>query len=78
MAKGRGSFMPSFGVGVGALAVNSCPSTDTSLFCQFQRFFQVFTQVITLIVIFIMIIFFGYYVWMAFFSKRGKGMKNFF
>ena len=72
MAKGKGSFMPSFGVG--AVAVNSCPSTDTTYFCQFQRFFQVFMQVIILFVI----LYFIYSVATTYFSKGSKGLKKFF
>jgi hypothetical protein len=48
---GRGGASPGLGLGVGAVALNSCPSTDQSLFCQWSRFFQVFMQVITLVII---------------------------
>ena len=43
---------PSLGLGVGAVALNTCPSTDNSLFCQFSRFFQVVMMLVTLAVIF--------------------------
>lgn len=72
MAKRSGSFMPSFGVG--AVALNSCASTDTSYFCQFQRFFQVFMQILILVVV----LYFIYSLATAYFSKGSKGLKNFF
>ena len=64
--------MPSFGVG--AVAVNSCASTDTTYFCQFQRFFQVFMQVLVLVVV----LYFIYSLATAYFSKGSKGLKRFF
>ena len=47
--KARGG--PVLGLGVGALALNQCASTDDSLFCQWSRFFQVFMQVITVVIV---------------------------
>ena len=46
-----GSGFPSIGFGVGAVAVNTCPSTDESLFCQFSRAFQIFTSIVTIVIV---------------------------
>ena len=46
-----GSGFPSIGFGVGAVAVNTCPSTDESLFCQFSRAFQVFTSIVIIVLV---------------------------
>jgi len=50
MKGGRGGG-PALGLGVGAVALNQCASTDESLFCQWSRFFQIFMQVITVIIV---------------------------
>lgn len=46
-----GSGFPSIGFGVGAVAVNTCPSTDEDLFCQFSRAFQIFTSIVTIVLV---------------------------
>ena len=75
MAKGSGSGMPALGMGVGAVAVNTCPSTDNSLFCQVSRIFQIISWIFsTLIIIWIIY-------WLAkgyFGGKRGGRSKGFF
>jgi hypothetical protein len=47
--KARGG--PVLGLGVGAVAVNQCASTDNSLFCQLYSFFKIFMQVITVVIV---------------------------
>jgi hypothetical protein len=42
---------PGIGLGVGAVALNTCPSTDESIFCQFSRFFQVVMMIFTLAIL---------------------------
>jgi hypothetical protein len=75
MAKGSGSGMPALGMGVGAVAVNTCPSTDNSFFCQFSRIFQIITTVLTTLLLFwVVYIIFSTYV----FAKRGGRSKSFF
>jgi len=77
MAKGSGSgpSMPALGMGVGALSVNTCPSTDNSFFCQFSRIFQMITTVLTtLLLLWVVYVIFSPYV----FAKRGGRSKSFF
>jgi hypothetical protein len=68
MAK-RGLGLPSFGFGVGAVAVNTCPSTDESLFCQFSRAFQVFTSILTILLVLYIVYIFG----RAYFGSKKSG-----
>lgn len=79
MAKGSGSgsgpSMPALGMGVGALAVNTCPSTDNSFFCQFSRIFQMITTVLTtLLLLWFVYVIFSTYV----FAKRGGRSRGLF
>jgi hypothetical protein len=75
MAKGSGSGMPALGMGVGAVAVNTCPSTDNSFFCQFSRIFQIITTILsTLLLLWLVYVVFSAYV----FNKRGGRSKGFF
>lgn len=59
---------PALGLGVGAVAVNQCDSTDTSLFCQWSRFFQIFMQVITVIIV----LYFIYTLAIPYLVKKGR------
>jgi hypothetical protein len=60
---------PYLGLGVGAVSVNSCTTSDTSFFCQFSRIFQMIMWVFTLLFI----------AWVLFtiippmLGKRGRG-----
>ena len=68
--------MPHLGLGVGAVAVNSCPSTDNSLFCQVSRIFQIISWIFSVFVILFFI-----YVFFAkpyFGGKRGGRSKGIF
>jgi hypothetical protein len=68
MKKGGGG-APGLGLGVGAVALNQCASTDNSLFCQWSRFFQVFMQVITVI----LVLWFIYTFAVPYLFKKGRG-----
>jgi hypothetical protein len=75
MAKGSGSGMPALGMGVGAVAVNTCPSTDNSLFCQVSRIFQMIGMFLsTIIMIWLLYIILSPYL----FSKRGGRSRGLF
>jgi hypothetical protein len=75
MAKGSGSGMPALGMGVGAVAVNTCPSTDNSFFCQFSRIFQMITTILsTLLLLWLVYVVFSTFV----FNRRGGRSKGFF
>ena len=75
MAKGSGSGMPALGMGVGAVAVNTCPSTDNSFFCQFSRIFQMITTILsTLLLLWLVYIVFSTFV----FNRRGGRSKGLF
>jgi hypothetical protein len=63
---------PGLGLGVGAVALNSCPSTDMSLFCQFSRFFQVVTMVVTLAII----VWVVYSLVIPYLTKKGRGGRR--
>jgi hypothetical protein len=66
---------PGLGLGVGAVAVNTCSSEDKSMFCQASRIFQIISWIFTtLIFLWIAYVFFDIYV----LSKRGKRSKSFF
>ena len=77
MAKGSGSgpSMPALGMGVGSLAVNTCPSTDNSFFCQFSRIFQMITTFLTTLLLF----WFVYVIFSTFvFNRRGGKSRGLF
>jgi hypothetical protein len=77
MARGSrsGSGMPGLGMGVGAVSVNTCASTDNSFFCQFSRIFQMITTIlITLLLLFFVYVIFSTFV----FNRRGGRSKGFF
>ena len=75
MAKGSGSGMPALGMGVGAVAVNTCPSTDNSFFCQFSRIFQMITTFLTTLLLF----WFVYVIFSTFvFNRRGGKSRGLF
>ena len=75
MAKGSGSGMPGLGMGVGAVSVNTCASTDNSFFCQFSRIFQMITTILTTL----LLLFFVYVIFSTFvFNRRGGRSKGFF
>ena len=67
----------SSGLGLGAVAVggtiNSCPSSDTSLFCQTSRVFQVISWIFSIFLFSVVI----YYFASIFLASRGKGGKWF-
>jgi hypothetical protein len=63
---------PALGLGVGAVAVNQCASTDNSFFCQWSRFFQIFMQVITLILVLYIIYAFA----VPYIFKKGRGGRR--
>ena len=75
MAKRSGGI--SSGLGLGAMAVggtiNSCPSSDTSLFCQTSRVFQVNSWIFSILVFLVVI----YYFASIFLASKGKGGKWF-
>ena len=75
MAKRGGGI--SSGLGLGAVAVggtiNSCPSSDTSLFCQTSRVFQVISWIFSIFLFSVVI----YYFASIFLASRGKGGKWF-
>lgn len=77
MARSRnsGPSMPMTGLGVGAVAVNSCPVDDQSLFCKASRLFQIISWIFgTMVMIWVAYIFLDAYV----FSKgRGRGKSLF-
>ena len=60
-------------IGLGAVAVggtvNTCPSSDTSTFCQISRVFQIISWIFSIIVFLVVIYWFG----SIFFSSRSKG-----
>jgi hypothetical protein len=66
MKSGGGA--PALGLGVGAVAVNQCASTDQSLFCQWSRFFQIFMQVITVVIV----LYFIYTFAVPYLFKKGR------
>ena len=65
------------GLGLGAMAVggtiNSCPSSDTSLFCQTSRVFQVISWIFSILVFLVVV----YYFASIFLASRGKSAKWF-
>jgi hypothetical protein len=67
----------SSGLGLGAVAVggtiNSCPSSDTSLFCQTSRVFQVISWIFSVFIFLVVI----YYFASIFLASKGKGGKWF-
>ena len=66
---------PGLGLGVGAVAVNTCSSEDKSMFCQASRIFQVISWIFSIIIFtWIIYTFFSIYV----LSKGGKRSKSFF
>ena len=63
---------PGLGLGVGAVAVNTCSSEDKSMFCQASRIFQVISWIFSIIIFtWIIYIFFSIYV----LNKGGKRSK---
>ena len=71
----RSAGMPGLGMGVGAVSVNTCASTDKSFFCQFSRIFQMITTIlITLLLLFFVYVIFSTFV----FNRRGGRSKGFF
>ena len=60
------------GLGVGAVAVNQCASTDDSLFCQWSRFFQIFMQIITVIIV----LYFIYTLAIPYLVKAGRSGRR--
>lgn len=75
MAKAKSSPGLGFGLGAGTLAVNTCSSEDTSMFCQASRIFQVISWIFTIIVfIWIFYVFFDIYV----LSKNGRRSSRLF
>jgi hypothetical protein len=75
MAKRSGGNTPGLGLGVGAVAVNTCSSEDNSMFCQASRIFQVISWIFSIIVFsWILYILFEIFV----LSKRGSRSKSFF
>ena len=64
--------VPGIGLGVGAVALNQCASTDMSLFCQFSRFFQVVMALFTLAVIVLVV----YNVVVPYLTKKGRGGRR--
>ena len=71
----RSAGMPGLGMGVGAVSVNTCASTDNSFFCQFSRIFQMITTILTtLLLLFIVYVIFSTFV----FNRRGGRSKGFF
>jgi hypothetical protein len=65
---------PLLGLGVGAVSVNTCSTSDNSFFCQFSRIFQMIMWTFTLLVIaFVVVSFLSVFL----FSKR-RGSKGFF
>jgi hypothetical protein len=71
-ARSSGATSPGLGLGVGAVAMNTCPATDMSLFCQFSRFFQVIMMIFTLAVI-------GWIVYtlaIPYLMKKGRGGRR--
>jgi len=66
---------PGIGLGVGAVAVNTCSSEDKGWFCQASRIFQVISWIFSIIILtWIIYVFFSIYV----LSKGGKRSKSFF
>jgi len=63
---------PGLGLGVGAVALNQCASTDESLFCQWSRFFQVFMQIITLVIV----LYFIYTLAIPYLFKKSRGLGS--
>ncbi len=63
---------PVLGLGVGAVAVNQCASTDNSLFCQWSRFFQIFMQIITVIIV----LYFIYTIAIPYVVKKGPSGRR--
>ncbi|NBO70650.1 hypothetical protein EBV26_09250 [bacterium] len=73
--RNSGSSMPMTGIGLGAVAVNTCPVDDQSLFCRVSRLFQIISWIFgTMVMIWVAYIFLDIYV----FSKgRGRGKSWF-
>ena len=72
---GSGPDFPNLGLGVGAVALNTCASTDNSLFCQVSRIFQIISWIFSVLVI----LFFIYVFAKAYFnSRRGGRSKGLF
>jgi hypothetical protein len=63
---------PNLGLGVGAVALNTCPSTDNSLFCQFSRFFQVVMMLVTLAIV----VYFVYTLAIPYLVKKTRGGRR--
>jgi len=75
MAKRSAGNTPGLGLGVGAVAVNTCSSEDKSMFCQASRIFQAIYWIFSIIMFsWILYILFDIYV----LSKRGPRSKSFF
>ena len=68
---------PLLGLGVGAVSVNTCSTSDNSFFCKFSRIYQMIMWTITLIFI-VWIVFALSPLVFAAFSKRGRGSKGWF
>lgn len=63
---------PGLGLGVGAVALNTCPVENMSLFCQFSRFFQVVMMVFTLCIL----AYFLYSFAAPYIFKKGGGSRR--
>jgi len=72
---GSGLDFPNLGLGVGAVALNTCASTDNSLFCKVSRIFQIISWIFSVLII----LFFVYVFAKAYFgSKRGGRSTSLF
>jgi hypothetical protein len=75
MAKGKSNPGLGFGLGAGTLAVNTCSSEDTSIFCQISRIFQVISWIFTILIfMWIAYMFLDIYV----LSKNGRRSRGLF
>jgi len=63
---------PGLGLGVGAVALNSCPSTVMRLSCLSSRFFQVVMALFTLAVI----VWVVYNFVVPYLTKKGRGGRR--
>lgn len=79
LSGGRSSgFSPLLGLGVGAVSVNTCSTSDNSFFCQFSRIFQMIMWTFTLLVITWLVFTLASPFVFAAFSRRGRGSKGWF